>query len=158
MEVDIIKDLTDRTPRKPRRFKLDPDVFECAAKLPAGVVQDVSALRKGVLLIQSQQAAGIEPDEEFVERLNTTFFGMLDVILLRESAERFAKRMRDPENPIDTEDIQRFIAWVIEAYGGGRPTTPSSDSSTSLPTTGTSSTDGVLPGPSIPVPSMPIGS
>lgn len=157
MEVNVLKDLTDRTPRQPKRVKIEPDVFDCALKLPAGVVQDIMDLRRLMGIVQRSQAAG-NVDTDSVEEMNRKLFGMLDVILLPESAELFAKRMRDPVNPIDTDDISRFVAWVIEEYGE-RPTTPSSASSPLPTTTGMSSTDGPWPMPNTPDPSpWPISS
>lgn len=154
MDVDIIKDLTDRTVRKPRKFKIDPDVFDCAAKLPAGVVQDLATIRRLTQAAETARSAGNdEAAEDLGEQAARTFFGLLDIILLPESGARFASRMRDPLNPIDMPDINRFMSWTIEEYGG-RPTTPSSDSAPSQQTNGTSSTDGVLPGRSTPMVSL----
>jgi hypothetical protein len=154
MDVSIVKDLTDRTPRRTRKFRLDPDLFECAAKLPAGVVQDLALMRRTAKAAREALDAGNdELAEEIAAEAQRIFFGILDIIMLPESTERFAKRMRDPLNPIDMPDIQRFMAWTVEEYGD-RPTTPSSDSVPSPSSNGTSSTDGALPAPPIPASSL----
>lgn len=155
MEIDLIKDLTDRTtPRVPKKFTIEPDTFQCAHKLPAGVVQDLAEMRHHAKAAEQHRLAGRDDEATAAaEESSRIFFGLLDIILYPESGEVFAKRMRDPLNPIDMADINRFMSWTIEEYSDGRPTTPSSGSSTLPTATGTSSTDGAPTGTSTPLPS-----
>lgn len=118
------KDFTDRNHTEPQTFMIDDDLFECARVLPAGV---------GRKFAQLQDKSPVEQFDGIGE--------ILDIVLLPESAERFAARMVDPQNPISMEQIGQIIEWLVEEYGG-RPTTPSANSLPSPTGTGTSSTDG----------------
>lgn len=144
MEVDLIKDITSKAPVEQHKVRLGPDVFECAPKLPAGIIQDIMRMRGVFQKIQADLAAGRDVDEEQVAATNLKLFDILDIVLLPESAQRFAERMRDPINPIDMTDVGNFVSWMLEEYGQ-RPTKPSPSSAPSPSTIGTSSTDGAWP-------------
>lgn len=141
MEFNEIKNLT--TPGKPHSFKLGDDRFDCAAKLPAGVIRDFGKMRR---LFTDAQAVTDNDDRqaELIEQANEMFFGLLDIVLLPESAERFAVRMRDPLNPIDMTDVSNVIQWIVVEYGG-RPTQPPNGSSPSVKPSDNSSTENLPP-------------
>lgn len=107
--AEDLQDFTDHErPTDPVRFKIDGDIFEAAAALPAGVSHDFA-------LMQSLEAA------EQVVLLGH----ILESFLLPESAARFASRLRDPVQPITNEQVGQVIKWLVEHYTG-RPTEPAS--------------------------------
>jgi hypothetical protein len=95
---------------EPVTFDLDGQTYECIPMLPAGFGLDI--LRYG-----TAKAA--------------EFF---DVIMVPDSAERFAMAIRDPERPVPQETLDEVIRWLVEVYTG-RPTGPSNGSSTGPPAT-----------------------
>jgi hypothetical protein len=112
---------------EPRRFAIDDDVFECAPRLPAGVVTTFAHMSKAEAADQYDFLAEI-----------------LDILMFPASAARFAERMKDPQNPIDIDQIDDVFHWVVQEYAN-RPTVPPSTSGP-LPTpTGSSSTDTAQP-------------
>lgn len=66
----------------------------------------------------------------------------LELVMLPESFERLAARLKDKSNPVDMEQMADIVIWLLEAYGL-RPTRQSSDSSDGQPSPepGTSSTE-----------------
>jgi hypothetical protein len=127
LDYTEIKNLA--TPGKPHSFKIGEERYDCAHKLPAGVVRDLNRMRR------------LDPESEEQTEM---FFSLLDMILLPESAERFAARMRDPVNPIDMEDVSNTMIWIVEEYGD-RPTTPPNGSSPSETPSVTTSTESSPP-------------
>jgi len=115
---------------KPRFFKLDPDIFECAPEIPAGVLRKVVQMRK----------------ENDPEAQTTALLEVLDIVMVPDSATRYADRMLDPTNPISIRDIANTFNWIMEEYAA-RPTELSVTSSPSPMSTGTTSTDGARPVP-----------
>jgi hypothetical protein len=87
------------------------------------------------------------------------FKEMFEFVLTEDSAERFLARMSDKNDPIDFEQINDLMPWIMEQYGM-RPTQPSSLSSngSESPDSGTSSTPGVPNVELISTPSLPIAS
>ena len=120
--ITTIPDFSIRKP--PRQFRIDSDTFHVPAVLPAAVAVEFSRMTK------------MNPNEQFL-----AIGEVLDIVMLPESAELFARRMRDPSNPIGVEHIAEVVQWLMQEYGD-RPTQPSSDSQASPMTTGTPSTAG----------------
>lgn len=106
--------------RPPVRFEIDGDVFTAPVGLPAGTLAEF-----GVRYASAANNTGIK--EQF-----DALSSVLELVLLRESYERFTARLTDPENPIDLEQLNQVIVWLLEQYGL-RPTVPSSDSSSGSP-------------------------
>jgi hypothetical protein len=65
----------------------------------------------------------------------------LDQVLLPESAQRFADRLRSVTEPIDLYQVQDVLRFLIGRYSG-RPTEPSLSSQNGHDGTTTSSTAG----------------
>jgi len=121
-----MKDFTaDRKPDL--EFKINDDVFYALGDAPGGVILDLADMS----------------DDEKANR-NSAIMEFLDTALLPESAELFAERMRDPENPITFAQLLSIFEWLIDEYAGGeeadRPTKGPSSSSTGVRRTGRSST------------------
>ena len=111
---------------QPKRFKLGPDMFEAAADLPLGILDDVKKL------------TGVSFSNAPLEAISS----FLRAVLLPESADRFIARFNDKANPIGISAFMMVMNWLLEEYGL-RPTQPSSPSSTgSQEDSSTSSTDG----------------
>ncbi len=116
--------------RKALTFRIDDDVFEAAAAIPAET------------MIQfAEQFTVADPTQIPIKEQMRIFRDMLDMVLLPESMERLRKRMSDSANPVDMEQINDIITWLFEEYGM-RPTTESVSSSIgdSPPGSGTIST------------------
>jgi len=118
-----IKDFT-RPHLEPRQFRIDDDVFDCVAEMPAGVVKIFSKMFASTPIDQYDQLGQ-----------------MLDLFLLPTSAERFAERMMSQTEPITMAHINMIVEWLMEEFSG-RPTRPAKRSSPSARSTGTNSMDG----------------
>ena len=134
---DGVKDFT----RKHERitFRIDADVFEAARALPGEVLaQFATRFQEIGSMPVAQQVNGI--------------LDALGLVLLPESAARFAKRLGSLENPVELEQAMDVLMWLLERYGL-RPTQPSSNSADGPPSpvSGTNSTDA----PPQPVPVSP---
>jgi hypothetical protein len=111
--MDGVKDFSRK--REPIRFRIDDDMFEAAPALPAGTLAEFAARFSG--LRDSPGSADVAP-----------LYEALSMVLLPESYERFAARMKDLAAPIDVNQLNDVIVWLMEHYGK-RPTVPSSISS-----------------------------
>ncbi len=130
-----VRDMKDFTRKRSKiEFQIDDDVFEASPAIPADILTDFVV-----------QFAGVEnlPALKRVEALTE----VLSMVLKPESFERFAARKKDRDNPIDLEQINDIIVWLMEQYGQ-RPTRPSqvSSSGQSSPEPGTSLTGTTLVG------------
>jgi hypothetical protein len=125
-----VRDFTDRT-HTVRQFRIDDDVFQCAKAIPAGIAKKIGKIARSINT----------GDESNTDEQLDVVGELLDMILLPESAELFARRMLDPLKPISLNQVGDVLGWLMEEYGG-RPTQPS-DNSLAPPTpSGTSLTDG----------------
>ena len=113
------------------QFDIDGDVFTAAPGLPAGTLAEF-----GIRYADAVSDSGIKQQYDSLS-------AVIRLVLLPESYERFTARMTDSERPIDLEQLNEVIVWLLEQYGL-RPTGPSSVSSNGSPALGpgTSSTDG----------------
>lgn len=110
-----IKDFSK--PRKRLQFRIDDDVFEAAAAIPADV------------MIQfAERFTMSDPTKMSVKDQIGIFRDVLDTVLLPESMARMRKRMSDSANPVDMEQLDGVITWLFEEYGM-RPTQESASSS-----------------------------
>lgn len=123
-----IKDFSK--PRKRLQFRIDDDIFEAVAAIPADV------------MIQfAERFAVADPTQISIKDQVGVFRDMLDVVLLPESMAVMRKRMADPKNPVDMDQLDEVITWLFEEYGL-RPTQESDSSSSggSPPVPGITST------------------
>jgi hypothetical protein len=104
-------------------FRIGEDIFEAAKECPAGVLLSMAA---------------IAADKDGNAIAGTMDF--LDSVLLPSSREKFAERMRDPENPIALNTVTDLVQWLVELYTG-RPTELPSPSPAGQPAAGPSSTE-----------------
>lgn len=110
---------------EPIPFQIDDDVFYAVGDLPGGMIGDLAA----VMML-----------EDTGEKL-ATIMAFLDNALVEESAERFAARMRDPQNPITFTQAMEIFEWVIEELTENvRPTQAPSSSQRGQRSTGPRST------------------
>lgn len=119
---------------EPKRFVIDGYVYECTAILPAGATRDLARLAR---------LHGTDNVISMIEVLGD----FMDAVMLPECAKEFAARIRDPEHPIDDNQIGEIVVWLIREYGG-RPTSPPLSSSDGRIPTGSTSTDGASAGAS----------
>lgn len=139
-----IKDFTQARERV--IFRIDGDMFEAASALPGKTLARFAG-----------RFADIDktPPEQQLDAIADA----LGMVLLPESAARFAKRLDDLTNPISLEQASDVITWLLERYGM-RPTEPSSPSSAGQPSPepGTSLTGAAPQQASTPALSLPTGS
>lgn len=109
-----IKDFTKK--RKPLQFRIDDDVFSAVATIPADVMIEFAES------MSSANPADMSPSE-MVGALRR----VIEMVLHPDSLTLFRKRMGDPQNPIDMEQLDSIVTWLFEEYGM-RPTTESSSS------------------------------
>lgn len=103
--------------RKRLVFRIDEDVFEAAAAIPAEVMIQFAER------FTSADPTSMSPKEQV-----GIFREMLEIVLLPESMAVMRKRMADPRNPVDMGQLDEIITWLFEEYGL-RPTQESSSSS-----------------------------
>lgn len=122
-----MKDFTKK--RDDIAFRIDDDVFRAAPGVPAEVLMDFAT-----------QFTGMGPATPVDEQLKA-FRAVFELVLLPESLERFTERMRDRRNPIEIDQCEDIITWLMERYGL-RPTElpSSSPGGQESPVPGTTST------------------
>lgn len=146
-------------------FKIDDDVFEAYPKIGAELMSSVMNAQnlaqvaglESVLeenMSTDQRVRALEASQNEIQRV----YQFLDQVLLPESAQRFAERLRlNGEEAIDIEQVFNVYHFLVTQYGN-RPTQPPLPSRNGHGVVGTSSTAGVPPDPSNPWPSQPIGT
>ena len=105
-----IKDFSSHA--EPVRFRIDDDIFEAPAVIPAQVMLDFVSNFNTLGENANQDAQG------------SAMMAMIDMVLKPESAVRFKHRMGDGDHPIGLDQIQDILPWLMEKYGM-RPTEPS---------------------------------
>jgi hypothetical protein len=148
-DAEGVRDFT--VARKPHRFRIAPDLFTAPAIISA------HTLRTAARLHGSLGDMDMSTDEGLGGAL-TAVAEVMKVLIPGPDGVRFAERLltdgADENTPaIDLQaEALPVIYWLLEQYGLGRPTVPSSDlpagstaSTTGDPTDTTSSTDGVSP-------------
>lgn len=125
-----IRDFTIK--KKHVQFKIDDDVFTAHAILGLPLMQNMVRVSKNM--------RDLVTEERF-----DALFDVFDQLLTPDSARRFRERaMSIGDDAIDLrEQLIPILHYLLESYGI-RPTRPSSDSLTGLPseTDGTTLTDG----------------
>lgn len=113
--------------RKSIRFQVDDDVFEATPAIPAEVLTSFAVKFSDVDNLPA------------VERVSV-LTEVLEMVLKTESFKLFRVRMNDRDNPIELDQINEVIMWLMEQYGQ-RPTQPLSESQTGQrhPESGTNS-------------------
>jgi hypothetical protein len=122
-----IRDFTKK--RDDITFRIDDDIFHAARGVPAEVLMDFASQFSGMSLAT--------PVDEQLK----AFRGVFELVLLPESLQRFNERMRDRENPIEIDQCEDIVTWLMERYGL-RPTVlpSSSPPGQESPVPGTTST------------------
>ncbi len=135
-----MKDFT----RQPRviEFKIDQDIFRCHPRLPAQTLIDFT--------LEVEKMGDNMTSEQGIE----TMIGTLKMVLVPDSYTLFHDRMKDPEVPIELDQANEIIQWIMGEYGL-RPTEQPEASSNGLsgPASGMNSTGGSPAKESISLPS-----
>lgn len=108
----------------PIKFTIDGDEFFAAGEAPGGTITDLAAV----------SAAEGENEAEQLQ-VAMSFF---DQVLLPESAELFAERLRDPRRPITLQKAMKIFTWLMGEYTDF-PTEEPVSSQAGSPTTAKSS-------------------
>lgn len=151
-----MKDFTRERATAPLEFKVDGDTFQAAAVLNAdqkmkaislvnslGTTQ-LDGIALGAIDPNNATQADVERARNIASAADTAaleVMGILDELLLPESAKRFAERMKSKTEPIELEQVFDIFQWLISEYGQ-RPTSPLVSSSNGHSGTGTPSTVG----------------
>jgi hypothetical protein len=127
--------------RKQLQFKIDGDTFTAVSAVPAQTLVNFAA--------EFSQMSQPTIDQQI-----RAFSGVLELVLMPESLALFTKRMSDPVNPIDVDQVEQIVTWLFEEYGM-RPTEQPSGSPDGLPlpVSGTNSTESTPAVPSTFLPS-----
>ncbi|MGY5627463.1 hypothetical protein ACW7N6_38490 [Streptomyces sp. UC1A3] len=100
--------------RKDITFRVDDDVFEASRGVPADVLLDFATEFSDIATTAT------------IDQQLKAFRSMLDVVLLPESLKRFNERMRDRANPIEIDQVEEIVTWLMEQYGLRPTEAPSS--------------------------------
>lgn len=108
--------------RTPVNFILDNGTaegerFECYPALALPSLQEITTIAEAMT----------------AENATESFAEFFRVVLQPESADRMENKLKDRMNPLDPEQANDVMSWLMEVYGL-RPTQPSSDSSDGSPT------------------------
>lgn len=109
---------TDPVP--PIMFTVDGDTFYAAGEAPGGTVVDLA-----------MAASGNGEDEGEQLQVAMAFF---DQVLLPDSADLFAQRLRDPQKPISLQKAMKIFTWLMGVYTDFPTQEPSSSPTGSRPT------------------------
>lgn len=91
---------TDPVP--PIEFTIDQDTFYAAGECPGGIVSDLAAVSNSL-------------DENDGEQLQVAM-AFFDQVLLPDSAELFAERLRDPTRPISLQKAMKIFTYLMGKY------------------------------------------
>ena len=130
--TDDVRDFSKRRSRHLFRVDDTGDLLEAAPALPAEALAEFAG-----------RFSNLE-DTDASKRFNV-LVDVLEMVLLPESFALLRKKMSDKKNPVELDQLNDIIVWLLGEYGL-RPTQPLPDSSTgqSDPESGTNSTDSVL--------------
>ena len=104
-------------PRTRVAFKIDNDIFEAPPAIPAMILMDYAKR------FNTAEAEKLDPEEQLKIMMD-----LLSVILKPPSYERFIARLSDQDEPIELDQVQTSIEYLMGKYGM-RPTQPPSTSS-----------------------------
>lgn len=105
-------------PRTRVAFKIDNDTFEAPPAMPAMILMDYVKRFNGV------DAENMDTEEQL-----TVMLDLLAVVLKPPSYTRFVERLKDLDEPIELDQIQTAIEYLMGKYG----MRPIQQPSTSLP-------------------------
>lgn len=127
-----VKSFAKNRKRIPFRVDDSGDVFEAAPAIPAEILAEFAS--------RFSSLDGTDTSKSF-----QTIVEVLELVLLPDSFTRLRARMSDRENPVEIDQLNDLILWLLGEYGL-RPTQPSSDSSAGplSPGSGMSSMDAAL--------------
>jgi hypothetical protein len=114
------KDFTKK--RKPVRFAIDPDVFECAVALTPDALQEIVSRFRSEDFVEAREARDVDRVMKGVREIFEIF------LLDPKTYAKFVSRLGDKKNPIDIHQLLEIVHWVIGIYTD-RPTQPSPSSS-----------------------------
>lgn len=161
-----MKDFSRPRSTTPIDFRIDNDVFYAVPNLNAdqqlkaiGLMNSMgSAQLEGIAIERIDPVNATVSDVDRANQIAVTtntavmeIMGMLDELLLPDSAVRFAERMKSKTEPIDLAQVIDVFQYLVGMYGD-RPTSPPSSSSNGHGGTGTSSTEDTQPSASTPSP------
>lgn len=112
-----VKDFTKKRSRIP--FQIDNDRFEAAAAIPAGTLVQ--------FVVKFSDLQNMTVDKKV-----SVLSEVLEMVLTKESYSRLQERLTDPDEPVDLDQLNEIIVWLLGEYGL-RPTQQSSPSQVGLP-------------------------
>lgn len=126
----IVKDFSRQ--RKRIVIRLDGQEYDARPAIGLPTLQRVQAIQR------KYKDPALDKTDMFAE--------MFEVLLKTEDAARFLVKLQDEDEPVDVDQLQEMVAYVMER-NGGRPTGESLASANGSfdGQPGTPSTDGVSP-------------
>lgn len=127
------------------KFKIDDDVFEAVPIVGAQILRDITNM-SDLAQLQGIDEASVTQDQlkamaDAANQHTARTMQFLDLVLLPDSAARFAERLRSTDKPITIQQTYEVWRWLIERYSA-RPMQPSLPSLNGHDGTGSSSTAG----------------
>jgi hypothetical protein len=130
--TEEIRDFTRTRSHEPIRFKIDDDTFEAHPSCGAALLIQIGDIERLAQAL-NVDAANASAEQLKELQLATTerqlrLMNFLDAVLLPDSAERLAARLRSVDDPIELDQLQDVAMFLAMRYAA-RPTGPSSASS-----------------------------
>ena len=116
-------------------FQIDDDVFHAVPVIPAETM---------IQFAESMTSA--DPSRMSPKEMVGALRRVIEMVLLPDSLSVFTKRMADPLNPIDMEQLDEVVTWLFEEYGMRPTSEPSSSSAGGSPVVPGITSTGMLPG------------
>ena len=129
-EVDADLMVGSSEPPKPIPFTVNGELYFAVASVPAEDYGRLTALLANMPR-DEKDAEGMDPER--ASRVISSVMEMTEMVLMDESAERIAERMRDKARPVGITELLEAVTKLInrqyskEEADSERPTKPTSD-------------------------------
>lgn len=109
--------------KKPIKFRIDEDVFECVPSVGGGLLHEMmqDSVKLSDVSKKDDRTKAVRLGQDYTHKV----MSFLDEVLLPESQERFAQRLKSVQEPIEYPQVFEVYTYLIQEYSKGRPTTPS---------------------------------
>lgn len=137
-----MKDFTFDRPEN-LQFKINDDIFYAVPRVGGAFIREI--IEETTSLGNIAGSGADQVSQESVNKLQSytgKVMTFLDMVLLPESQQRFAERLRSVDEPIELTQVYQVYNWLISEYSK-RPTQPLLSSSNGHSGTGASLTAGV---------------
>lgn len=138
-----MKDFTFEIPTENLKFKINDDIFYAVPRVGGAFIREIIEDATNLSGIGGKNVDQLP--QESVDKIQSytgKVMAFLDLVMLPESQQRFAERLRSIDEPIELTQVHQVYNWLISEYSK-RPTQPLLSSSNGHSGTGESLTAGV---------------